>query len=291
MAIDLEADLYGELNLSRDHVQSAGSDWVSNVSKIGVKGSHPLTADIDVVFQVEQEVDIAHGGTNIDDLLSTRNTFIGIKGSFGKLLFGTHDTPVKKVQGKIDLFNDQLGDIKGLVSGEVRARDVLGYHSNSYDGFSLQAMYVPSDGNFDASKSIAIMYSADDLYASLGYDADMRKNERTVARTRVYDTIRGVVQYTPGDWKFGLLLQGSKQVNGTNNNESAYIVSASRRLGRFTVNGQWGQSDILANDASRGLLGLDFKLNDATRLYGIFSAYEQAGTDVTAVSVGAEYKF
>ena len=35
-----------------------------------------------------------------------KKTGVGLKGAFGKVFMGMHDTPTKKAQGKVDLFND-----------------------------------------------------------------------------------------------------------------------------------------------------------------------------------------
>ena len=291
-AATLSADLYGELDVSRDFVQSASDAWISNVTKIGVKGSYPASDSLSVVYQFEEEVDVLHGGTSVDSLFALRNTFIGLEGGFGRVLFGAHDTPLKRTQGKVDLFNDQLGDIKALLPGEVRARDSFAWNSPKWGGVSLQAMYVPSDRDFGASESIAITFEDGDLYASLALDSDMRKNERAVAKTNVYDTVRGAVQYTPGDWKLGLIIQDSRQVNkALASHQQGYIVSVSRAIASFTLQAQWGQSDILAADATQLLLGARYNFDKKSNIYLILSKFDQGGSAVNAVSIGTEWKF
>ena len=41
-------------------------------------------------------------------ILIVRNSFIGLKGIYGTLFFGTHDTTFKRSHSKIDVFNENV---------------------------------------------------------------------------------------------------------------------------------------------------------------------------------------
>ena len=291
-AAEIPVDLYGRINISMDNADPGDDDWESNASRLGLKGSYDLSDGLSVIYQLEQEVDYAHGGTDVDTLFKTRNTYLGLKGAFGKVFFGTHDTPFKRAQAKIDLFNDQVGDIKNLVAGEVRARDSWVYHSPKLgEGFSVQAMYVPSDGALGSSKSLSLGWSQGDVHLGVAVDMDMRKNDRSVSRTRVYDSWRGVAQYTPGAWKLGALVQSSEQTNAAGaDRETAWIASLGYTINRLTLQGQYGASDILRSDAEHLLLGVTYKLTSSAKLYFYASDLESGG-NVDSFSTGVEYKF
>lgn len=291
-AVELPVELYGKINISYDSHDPGDDDFKSNASRIGVKGEYALESGVSIIYQVEQSVDYAHGGTDIDTLLGMRNTYVGVKGSFGKFFFGTHDTPFKRSQSKIDLFNDQAGDIKTLLPGEVRARDSWVYQSPRFGGgLAVQAMYVPADGAFGSSKSLSLGWNRDNLHLGFGMDMDMRKNERAVARTRVYDSWRGVIQYTPGAWKFGALIQSSEQTNAAGaDRETGYIASVAYKLDKLTLMGQYGASDILQADADQLLLGAAYKVSKGSKVYLYVSDLESGGA-VDTVSVGFEFKF
>ncbi len=47
---------------------------------------------------------------------TNRNSFIGLSGNFGTTLVGRHDTPLKLVGRKADLFGDQIGDSRNLIT-------------------------------------------------------------------------------------------------------------------------------------------------------------------------------
>ena len=57
-----------------------------------------------------------------------RNQFVGLEGAFGTVKVGRHDTALKQAQG-FDLFDDLEGDIAGVLNGENRLKDYIGYIS------------------------------------------------------------------------------------------------------------------------------------------------------------------
>ena len=194
-------------------------------------------------------------------------------------------------QQKIDVFNDQGGDIKSLFSGEVRAKDSYGYHSPKWRGWKFSTMFVPSDSNFDSSKSIAMSYKADAWSFSLGLDDDMRKNDKSVAKTKVYNAYRGSVSYKPGNWQFGLMLQRSEQQNSAGADwESAYVASVRYTMGDFRLLAQHGNSDIVGDDVKSSNLGVEYFLQKSTKIYLYYWKYDKLAA-LDSFSLGVEYKF
>ncbi len=119
-------DFYGHLNLSADYYfgesSQIKSDLKSNASRLGVRGDFKINEKITGIYQVEYQVDLETSPT-------TRNTFLGFKGSFGTIKAGKHDTPLKLAQLDADLFNDTQGDITNITRGENRPSSFLGYDS------------------------------------------------------------------------------------------------------------------------------------------------------------------
>ena len=119
-------DFYGHLNLSADYYfgesSQIKSDLKSNASRLGVRGDFRINEKITGIYQVEYQVDLETSPT-------TRNTFLGFKGSFGTIKAGKHDTPLKLAQLDADLFNDTQGDITNITRGENRPSSFLGYDS------------------------------------------------------------------------------------------------------------------------------------------------------------------
>ena len=119
-------DFYGHLNLSADYYfgesSQIKSDLKSNASRLGVRGDFRINDKITGIYQVEYQVDLEASPT-------TRNTFLGLKGNFGTIKAGKHDTPLKLAQLDADLFNDTQGDIANITRGENRPSSYLGYDS------------------------------------------------------------------------------------------------------------------------------------------------------------------
>ena len=108
--------VYGKLNIAvnndgSDGVNEQEIDLVSNASRLGFKGKVDMKNGLTGIYQIEYQVDITNDNTK-GKTFDQRNSFVGLKGNFGTLKLGTHDTPLKLAQLKADLFNDLKGDIK-----------------------------------------------------------------------------------------------------------------------------------------------------------------------------------
>lgn len=67
---------------------------VSPGSRIGFKGNEPLSGSLKVVWQVEQRLNIANGGSNQN--FGTRDSFIGLEGNFGRVHLGYVNSPINE---------------------------------------------------------------------------------------------------------------------------------------------------------------------------------------------------
>ena len=146
-------DVYGVLNVSVSRVDSgiSGTDKSisvsSNASRLGFKGSEDVGGGLSAIWQVES-------GFNADETsgtLGSRNTFVGLKGGFGTILAGKHDTPMKMIGRKVDNFGDTLADSRNLLGAsagdgksmfDLRTPNTVAYISPSFSGFSVAAAYV-----------------------------------------------------------------------------------------------------------------------------------------------------
>src|SRR5690625_7542414 len=61
-------------------------------------------------MQIEQQVDYDNG----EAFTSARDTFVGVRGSFGMVRVGQFDTPFKRARGPVNLFGDLVGDMRNL---------------------------------------------------------------------------------------------------------------------------------------------------------------------------------
>ncbi|OZB03494.1 MAG: hypothetical protein B7X54_09705, partial [Idiomarina sp. 34-48-12] len=155
-------DIYGKINVSLqsndlDDGNGSQTDVVSNASRFGIQGGAQLNDDLEVIYKLEWEVDVADIGGS--DNLKSRNQYIGLKGNFGEITIGRRDTVLKTTQGDIDLFNDYEADIKALFEGENRLSNTVSYYSPAFNQVRFQVSYTASDDPLvDDGISTAISY-------------------------------------------------------------------------------------------------------------------------------------
>lgn len=193
--------LYGSARVSLDYADegdSSGGDgsWdvFNNGSRFGVYGAEDLGGGLSAIYQYEFGVDITEGG----NFESDRPKFVGLKGDFGQITAGTHETPYYRMAGVVDLFNSDRslgstaflgGSFSGLSlnTGEewgsladgslIRLSNSLHYITPDFSGFSAEAMLV-ADGSVNDGEgrsndvdlwNLAAKYSNDPFSVSVNY--------------------------------------------------------------------------------------------------------------------------
>lgn len=294
---DTGVELYGRLDITMQSNDEAGvrnSELQSNASRIGIKGEHELSEGLEMFFQLEWEVDIVDEKNTSNNHIKARNQVIGLRGSFGEVLAGRHDTPTKKAQAKIDLFSDTDADIKRIFNGEVRADNILQYTTPTLgDAFKAKIALIPGEdpvlGNTGIADgtSISLEYENDDLFVALAQDSD--------AEGLDIDTTRLVGQYKMGAMQFGLMWQSTESALA---DEDGLLASFAYRFGDNTFELQHGDADIWMTGTGGGMenqtsIGLERKLGKNAKLYGFYSTGDIGGTTLSNdyVAVGLQYKF
>lgn len=306
--------VYGKVNVSyeiRDADANNSDRWElsSNASRVGVKGELGAGA-VKGFYKVEFNVDVADGNGGID---TGRDQVGGLKGEFGAVMFGRHNTPVKELGKTFDRFNNyyiadlgaQAGEAAGANSvaliGENRSDDTLSYMSPNINGFQGWLMWVPgevagsdNDGPADGI-SASVKYSANGLTLGLGIDNEVAAE---VGGTR-NDAIRFVAGYETADFGVSGLVQVAED-SATGDNEYTSIGlsgqfnidSANTLKAQFvTQNFEMGATD---NDYSTFALGYDHKLSNASKVYAFYAAAdddEMGGGEDTSIGLGLEHNF
>jgi predicted porin len=160
----------------------------SNSSHIYFKGTEDLGNGLSAFWQIQTyfsaggtgNSDAAFGGTF--DGVSSGNTYVGLEGkSWGKVLLGKHESPLKLLSRKVDLFNNQLGDSRNLVANasgaglantaggpaiyssfgwDLRPNNVIAYGTPNFNGFSALVAYVSNAGAGAAVNSPSVSWTA-----------------------------------------------------------------------------------------------------------------------------------
>lgn len=194
-----ETTLYGRLHVSYDVLDADGTDGLnsvaSNSSQIGVKGSADLSNGLKVIYQAEWGMDTGGAGGDASDVFGTkklvfsnRNQVVGLAGGFGAVLVGRHDTPLKTVGRKADLFwSEQIGqnyNVTNPGNWDLRPNNVVAYQTPKMGGFQGLGAYVTDIAGSDDNTAISVngIYSAGPLMLGAGYEKHNLDNLGALSR-------------------------------------------------------------------------------------------------------------
>lgn len=277
-------EIYGKINVSAqqsDEGEGSFGELKSNASRFGIQGDYALEEGLTLIYQLEWEVDPADEADEKN--IKSRNQFIGLKGDFGTVTAGRHDTALKMSQGKVDLFGDYEADIKTLWKGENRMSDSIAYSSPSFQGFKLVLTHVmEDDAKAKSAQSYAIVYGDDglkdsDWYAAVAMDSDMKG----------YDATRATVQFKVADFKLGAMVQQQEDVE-THKKSDGYMANVAYPLDKWELKAQYQTLE----DDNGVSVGADYKLAKNTKLFGWYSSFDfDTKVDSNYLAVGIEHKF
>ncbi len=277
-----------------------GSDdqWVvsSHASRFGVKGKESLSNNLSAVYKIEWEVDMTDGSTT----LKSRNRYVGLSGDFGTIVGGLHDTPLKMSQGKIDQFNDLNADIKHVISGEVRAGNVLAYMSPKFgDAVDVKVALIPGegedvDGDGEADDGIADVFSGSATFSQGGIYASLAMDSAVGS----YDRTRLTGGFKNDQFEAGILYQMAEMSEG-DDEETGLVVSGAVNLGDVKLKAQFATSEMEDGDGNttadkeQVTVGADYKLSKKTKLFAYYSTYEEkeSNAEMDTLAAGISTKF
>lgn len=304
-----DTTIYGQLHASVDYLTGVGSEVTvsSNSSRIGVKGSAPLNGGLKAIYKAEWGMDTGHTSSGLTD----RNQVVGLAGNFGAVLVGRHDTPMKIIGRKADLFwSTQLGQNRNIVNPgqwDRRPNNVIAYQSPKMGGFQMLGAYVTEDQNSAEAFSINGIYKAGPLMVGAAYETHTQELTGGVTDA---SAVRLMASYKMGRSKLVGFYQGEDGSGGVAGADAdtlglglAYKVSANG-----TVKGQYYIRDSVVNvDSQLFALGYDHKLGKKTDIYAQYALTKDAGgiggtghgervdpdtdADASGFSVGMRHKF
>lgn len=291
-----DTTLYGLANLSLDYIDAGNFEETassitggknfnvaSGSSRIGIKGSEKISNDLSAIYQAEFGVDMVDGNG-----LTARNQYAGLSSkSFGTIIAGRHDTPMKLATSKYDLFSDQIGDNGNIVGGtamtygttagfNLRTANTVAYMTPNLAGFSATLAYVADhQQNLSAYNGGLSTATNDDrnkndaFSASAGYEYKKLFNVTAAYEVHYSKYNPTNTSITPGlrdkedAWLLGAgvnlagfkvngLYQQIKSFEATNNKTNVYGLGAAYTFGKkHTVKGQWYQANSdLVKDAN-----------------------------------------
>lgn len=264
-----------------------GTQIDSPFSRIGFKGTHKLNDDLSAVFKFEYQV---KGFDDNTDTLSARNTYIGVKGNFGELVFGRNDTRFKASEGKFDLFNETTADIGQIIAGQDRLGDTVTYTSPKFGRVQFALTAAPQDDSGKDTNGYAWLVTAGDkamkkapYYAAYAGSQDLNG----------LDMHRIVLTYRVEALTVGALLQQTEKSDGSKEGDG-YMVNAAYKVGNIVAKVQYAfdDSEIRHSEESEQItVGLDYIFDKQTKVYVLYSQLDLETTDDNNLGFGLQYKF
>ncbi len=287
VSANAEIKFYGKINASLELASEGDEDHTqlqSNASRVGVKGNEVISDQLQAIYQLEYQVRPDDSGA---DTFDQRNSYLGVKGGFGSVIAGYFDTPLKRAQNKVDLFNDLHGDIKHVITvNDNRGDNSVMYISPEFSGgVQLYVDYINSENEaVDDGVSLAATYTNNDLYLAIAADSDVEEQGA--------QAVRFVAQYKLSKVKLGFLAE-QYEADGADT-ESGVMASASYKFdNNLVLNGQVGQSDIHEEGGLTYSVGLDKKYTKTFKAFGFYTRQEadDDAFDNNYLGVGLELKF
>ncbi len=305
--------VYGKLNITlnnngSDGVNEKEIDLISNSSRLGLKGQLEMQDGLVGLYQIEYQIDPVDGhardevrGENgeikvTDSTFTQRNSYVGLKGSFGTLKLGKHDTPLKKASLKVDLFNDLKGDIKNITDGENRITSFLGYDSPVFGG-GVSISVSLSKGKDDGVVGTDLDGEfGTNLSASLKYDIEVIQFVIATEKASIkgFDHNRLGMMIPAGPVTIGLIHTTTESTVENSVDYDATTISIAGKVadGNGRVKFQYGTSDKSAG-LTQTQIGYDHKLfkNFKILAYHTVRSQDAANSDDAHTGLGIEYKF
>jgi predicted porin len=293
-AATANVDVYGKAHMavSLFDDQPAGINDVqitSNASRIGFKGAEDLGGGLSAIWQIES-------GVNLDEQngsLSNRNSFVGLKGGFGTVLAGNHDTPLKLVGRAVDLFGDTMADSRNVMGGgsDTRTDNTVAYISPSFSGLSFAGAYSTDPFSAQANAgdvddrsvyNLNATYANGPLFLGLGYgDGDGHEALGLGAH------MRGAAGFTFGNFKivgqYDSLEDDSSIVGTQAGDYDAWMLGGAFTMGNVVLKANYmegefdGDAVLPGRDLEQWTVGADYNLSKRTGVYALYSS----GSNVT----------
>ncbi len=325
-----EVTVYGKLHTSIASIsQDDGTNDTSataissHASRVGVKAKKGLENGMEVSAKAEFEVDAVSGGfsksndytvgdgaggtTTVTDndnyIFKARNIYVGLKGGFGEVRVGHHDTPHKMATSKLDPFSDTYADYNNIITIDNRLGNVVAY-LNNFGPVSVAAAYYAGDDsvtgeNAGDATSLMVNYSGGSLYvagAVESYAAD-----DTADTNELETAAKFGVGYAIGPVDLGLVYETLAYETADDETET-YASAQFKVANNMTLKAAYGMRDddvSTTDDEVMSAVGLDFKLDKSATVYALYANGTDGGLahkgklkgDGSALALGVVYKF
>jgi len=286
-------DIYGNVHVSINDQDSANSaEMKSNTSSFGVKGGNKIGDGIEIIFKVEWQVDVTT--RNKDTAVVDRDQWVGFKGSFGKVLFGTATSNYKAKGGKVDpMYRTPLEGRSAFMATQSRRlhagagidrgrmTKAIHYYSPKMNNFQIVANTTISGTNNESS-GVGVRYATKKslFYVDVISDGDVSGSSESASKIGGYHKF--------GDWKVSGQFESSKDIDGSD----YWFLAGSYKLSKTdTFKFSTGNADGAKQSSSSAVM-YDHKIGKKTNVYvGYGSKSDDLNPNDSIFTLGARYKF
>ena len=318
-----DVTLYGRAHVDYRYTDNGTTDvWTvnSNASRLGFKGTEDLGNGLQAIFKYEVSYDIdgdstTNTSTNIlhshtasnAPFNGARNAYVGLKGEFGKLVIGRHDTPAKSAYygSGNDHLSDSVIDLNANMGySQDRWNNAVQYNSPNFSGLTFGASIQPGEGNGDEdgpgdSYSVGLVYKGHGVKAGAGYvrTADTMGNDDE-------KMFQLGASYTMGNITVGANYEDNSNYGTTaDQDKNVWSLAAKAKFGNNALIANYGESETEAGGATTAEteafgLALQHNLSKRTSVYAAYSQREEndvamggTTTDTDNFGIGVTHNF
>ena len=307
-------DVGGQIRVSVSKANNGGKLTLADqASRLNIGGSEDLGGGLKAFYHAEWNIDAADGAettlasataASTDGPFTTRQTYVGVQGAFGKVLAGKAYAPYKLI-GSASVFEDTAADSQGDIVGtghDSAYNQALAYISPDFNNAHI-AVAVTNNGKSTAgvseveltdSVSAVIVYANGPLKVSYGYES---QGDKTLGGATTTTDTGSVAQKLNLGYKIGDIGMGytyEKINNGTAHasaDEKNQIVALTYGMGPLTLAAQYGSNDTagtVTGDIKRTTVGAMYALSKRTGMAVAFSSSKvnnATTTDTTTVQL------
>lgn len=279
----------------------------SHSSRIGFKGSEAMTANTDVIYQLEYGVNIDGADSDGDRTFKSRDTFLGLNNkNFGEFRFGRNQSSLDRINnvatadgGYWNYLGSKASKDNMVESGRIDNSMI--WTAPKYQGLPLQlsAMYAADeDDNSGDGFGVAAMFDQGTGFtAGVAYDKDLNLGNGDIIRgTATVD----LSKFAAVPVTLGALYQVA-DIDNTDKKEKGFVLSAAMGLQNFakpaTVYAQYNNTSNLRGDdgvdSDQIVVGgkYFYQPNMIMHAYAGQNDSDRLETKTLAIGTGLEYKF
>ncbi|BAV10959.1 putative porin [Moraxella osloensis] len=274
----------------------------STGSRIGFKGAEALTANTDLVYQLEYgvEIDSDNGGTvkgKSQNQFHSRDTYLGLSNKqYGTLVAGR----LSAIDDNINYVSQTVGQYDGFNAASWdgdRVNNAMAYFSPAYNGLQFMGMYA-----FEEDNASDLPTDAEAFGVGVKYEPANQpfRAGATYIKSADFNTTRVSGAY---DLNNQIGLGALYQISDLDKSDKENLAAVSATYKTATPWTAYAQAEMTSNvggvdgkDAQRLVLGgkYAFKANATGHVYAGYSNLEQEGQDDRdgfGIGTGIEYKF